>query len=130
MSDYCDAPRWFRVEEPVARKEHACCECAAKILAGEKYVRVNACWDGGPETMKQHLLCATACRLVRDEGFNDDECLDFGYLREWWREEVRYRRGVYPEGELPARRKLWRMILGIERRQNKGISIRPGAARA
>jgi len=107
----CYIPEFYRVIEPTAKKPHACCECSAPILKGEKYVYVSAKWEGQFSVEKQHLLCANACRLVRDEGFNADECLYFGQLFEWWNEcgvELRRETSQVPE--------LRTMIFGILRR--------------
>ncbi len=84
MSGDCEIAQYYKWKERTARKDHACCECSALIKAGEKYLQVNACWDNRPDVYRQHLLCARACELVRDTGMNDDECVYYGGLFEWW----------------------------------------------
>lgn len=83
MSD-CEIARFYTAHEPVARKQHDCVECDAKILVGEKYLVVSGMWEGVISRERQHLLCARACELVRDTGMNNDECLAFGELFIWW----------------------------------------------
>jgi hypothetical protein len=114
MSD-CELPQYYVCKEVVGRKQHECCECIAPIEIGEKHLLVSACWDGLPGRYRQHLLCQEACELVRDSGMNDDECLAFGELDEFWRSD----RPPYCEPELPSRRKLWRLMLRITRRERK-----------
>lgn len=115
MSD-CELPQYYVCKEPVARKVHHCCECSAPIDTGEKHLRVNACWVGLPGTFRQHLLCAEACEFVRDSGLNDDECLPYGGLWEYWAET---RNEWFPVPQQEARRKLWRFMLRISRRERK-----------
>lgn len=84
---YCELPPdFYEVREPVARKSHECCECRAKILPGEKYVRCAGVWDFEFDEFKQHMECANACRFVRDR----IECIPFGGLKEWWRSDGRH----------------------------------------
>lgn len=112
----CELPQYYNWTEPVARKRHECCECNAPILKGEKHLRVNGCWENVPGTFRQHLLCAEACELVRDEGLNDDECLYFGGLFEFWNDSCGYF-GRFEKVE--ARKKLWFYMLKIKRRERK-----------
>ena len=100
MSGYCDSlPAFYAWTNPVARKQHSCCECAAPILKGEKHFRAHGKWDYGIESFRQHLACCEACMLLRDE-FNDGECIGFGMLQEtfaelisdnWYRPKDRYK---------------------------------------
>jgi len=113
MSD-CELPSYYVWKEPVARKPHKCCECDAPILPGEKYLQVNCAWDGEPYVYRQHLLCAEACELVRDSGMNDGECVYYGGLWEFWSES---RGKWWPENQRDCRRKLWRLMLRIRRRE-------------
>ncbi len=112
----CELPQYYRCAEHTARKIHDCCECSAPIVPGEKYLQINACWENRPGVYRQHLLCQAACETVRDSGMNDDECLAFGELYEFWRTDSG---GPYHSTELPARQKLWVMMLGILRRERK-----------
>lgn len=115
MSD-CEIPQYYFCKDVTARKEHKCCECDARILIGEKHLRVNACWDSRPETYRQHHLCQQACELVRDSGINDDECVYYGGLWEYWAET---RNELYSGKKLEARQLLWRLMLRIKRRERK-----------
>lgn len=81
MSSYCTIPEFYSYTEPVARKRHACCECSAPILPGEKYFRAAGSWEGEFGTHCQHLLCMEAAMFIRDH-FNDGECIGFGTLQE------------------------------------------------
>lgn len=82
----CDVlPDFYHWTEPVARKEHRCCECGAPINRGEKYFRAHGKWDGAISVYRQHLLCMEACMYVRDN-FNGHECIPFGCLREYCHE--------------------------------------------
>ncbi len=114
----CEMPQYYAWTEPIARKEHKCCECDAPILKGEKHLCVNVCWEYRPERYRQHILCAEACMLVRDSGMNDDECLYFGGLSEFWSDSRSER---WQGRQLEARKNLWRMMLGIRRRENKSL---------
>ena len=83
MSWDCEVPSLYKSSEPTAAKEHACCECLAKIVKGEKYVLVKAVYDGVFEQWRQHEICAQACEFVRDSDLNDGDCIYFGGLFEW-----------------------------------------------
>lgn len=86
MSWYCDdsdGPSFYSHTEPVARKEHRCCECAAPIHQGEKYFKVTGKWEGGISTFRQHLLCLKTCMHIRDK-IQYGECIGFGTLSEYW----------------------------------------------
>ena len=121
----CEIPQYYTSAERKARKAHECCECGAPILLGEEYLQVNACWEGKPKTYRQHQLCAEACMFVRDKGWNDDECIYFGgldeFLEDYWRHER--------QGTEEDRRKFWRMILGIKRRERKSAMLAEGKIR-
>jgi hypothetical protein len=84
MSLYCDdtSPEFYSVREPVARKEHACCECSAMIKKGETYVVCSGLWEGDFSTHKQHVLCCEACEFIR----TGSECIPFGSLKEYMRD--------------------------------------------
>lgn len=82
---HCDIPDFYECCERKARKEHRCCECDAPILRGEKYVIASGKWSGEISTFRQHVLCADACRFIRNS-MNDAECICFGGLKEWWHE--------------------------------------------
>lgn len=77
----CELPAFYATEEVCAAKVHKCCECIAPIEVGEKHLICTGKWDGTIDRYRQHLLCAQACMMVRDE-FNDD-CIGFGQLFEW-----------------------------------------------
>jgi hypothetical protein len=74
-------PSFYSWTEPVARKEYACCECAAKIHKGEKHFHATGKWDGVVSTYRQHLACCEACILIRDE-FNGGDCIGFGEMKD------------------------------------------------
>lgn len=114
MSD-CEIAQYYVCKERVARKEHECCECSAPIEIGEKYLQVNACWEGRPSVERQHVLCEQACEFVRDSGINDDECLYYGGLKDWYREWVKG--GYTHEAELSERQKIWGFMVRIARRE-------------
>ncbi len=113
----CEIPDYYVCTERVARKVHKCCECSAPILVGEKHLEVSASWEGRPDRYRQHLLCEQACEFVRDKGLNDDECLYYGELKEWWPTWVKY--GDNTSAKLEDRAALWRMMLRIMRRERK-----------
>lgn len=81
MSGYCDVPEFYATSEPVARKQHKCCECKAPILIGEKHVYCRGKWDGELSTYRQHSLCCQACEWIRDK-LGDGGCIGFGMLNE------------------------------------------------
>lgn len=113
----CDvAPEFYTWSEPVARKEHECCECSAPILNGEKHFCGRGKWEGKIDTYRQHMLCCEACMWVRDK--IEDECIPFGALQVWY--------GEYAHEALSGRRpdetrELIRMMVKIRRRERKGI---------
>lgn len=106
----CDIPVFYGFTEPVARKDHKCCECRATIFPGEKYVRCNIKMSGeSPETFTQHTICAEACEYYRDK--IGEECLHFGGLLEWWGEDGHFnskKDPVYKEARRLIARVLWR----------------------
>jgi hypothetical protein len=81
----CELPKFYDYSEPIARKNHVCCECDAPILKGEKHFHGRGKWSYGVESYRQHLACMEACILIRDE-FNDFECIGFGTLKEEFEE--------------------------------------------
>lgn len=117
MSDDCEIAQYYKCVHRVARKPHECCECSAPIDTGEKYLQVNACWDNQPDVYRQHLICAEACEYVRDVGLNDDECVYYGGLKEWWHDWIKESYNF--EATAIERRKLWRLMLKINRRERK-----------
>jgi hypothetical protein len=50
------------ITTPVARKQHACCECDEPILIGTKHERYAIFWDG---TAEAHRTCLS-CVEIRD----------------------------------------------------------------
>jgi hypothetical protein len=94
MSSFCDLPDFFNWSEPVAAKQHPCCECWTPIPKGEKHFCGTGMWEGELATYRQHLACMEACMLIRDE-FYGGECIGFGALKEEFSEMVSDRR--YPE---------------------------------
>lgn len=81
----CAIPEFYSHSEPVARKQHLCCECRAPILPGERHFAWRGKWDGSMNSGRQHLLCMEACMLIRDK-LNDHECIGFGELFEFFDE--------------------------------------------
>jgi len=109
----CDVrPDFYSWAEPVASKEHKCCECLAPILKGETYFRAVGKWEGVVSTHRQHLLCMEACMLVRDK-LNDFECIPFGTLQEWY---GTYRHDFFNGRHPDEFLELVRMIVKIRRR--------------
>lgn len=109
----CELPQFFNWSEPVARKQHRCCECSAPIHKGEKHFSATGRWDYGIETYRQHLLCCEACMFVRDN-LNGSECICFGGLREW-HSEARYQ---YDRKEPhPVWREFRNKLAAIKRRE-------------
>lgn len=48
-------------------------------------------WDGTIVTYCQHVHCADACRYIRDNLNDDEGCIGFGTLLDWYG-ETSYRR--------------------------------------
>ena len=81
------------VSKPVARKQHRC-ECGKTIEPGEQYSRTEGLWEGEWCTLKFHLPCIEAEKLVsnrhnlsgyNDEGWislNDFDSEDWDWLKE------------------------------------------------
>lgn len=78
----CELPEFYQWAEPVARKQHRCCECKAPIEKGEKHFYCTGKWDDQIQSFRQHLLCAQACMFIRDK-LNGGDCICFGGLWEW-----------------------------------------------
>lgn len=128
MSD-CELPEYYECKERVARKPHKCCECSAPIKIKEKHLVVSTCYEGRPGRYRQHALCQQACEFVRDQGINDDECLYFGGLQEFYGGWIKD--GSSNSEPIEIRRTLWRMMLGINRRERKSPALLkdPGASK-
>jgi hypothetical protein len=83
MADSCacihvdtdDGPEAFKSVDPVAHKEHTCCECKRTILVGEKYRKESGIWQGRPNRYK---TCSD-CLSVRNEFF----CNSYIYQGMW-----------------------------------------------
>lgn len=118
MSGDCEIAQYYKCTDRVARKEHECCECSAPILIGEKYLQVNACWENRPDVYRQHLLCQKACEFVRDSGINEDECIYYGGLMEWYHEWVNSIHANL-DADIVDRRTIWKFILAIKRRERR-----------
>ena len=56
-----EMPSVFSMREPVAAKEHRCCECSTAIAVGEKHVYIAGLWDGDWQT---HRRCAPCHELA------------------------------------------------------------------
>lgn len=117
MSFTCEiTPDFFTWSEPVARKEHKCCECSAPIVKGEKHYAGRGKWEGAISVYRQHMLCCEACMWVRDE--LNDECIPFGSLQEWYGE---YRSEILIGRHAEEARELVRMIVKIRRRERSAV---------
>jgi hypothetical protein len=80
----CEIPQFYSTREVRAAKKHKCCECAAWIDKGEAHLYCVGKWFNRREVdaYRQHLICADACMMIRDE-YNDRECIAFGELFEF-----------------------------------------------
>ncbi|SRR5216684_6154801 len=112
----CELPQYYVCKDVSARKTHKCCECNAPIDKGEKHLLVSACWEGKPGRYRQHQLCEKACEYVRDRGLNDDECVAFGELQDWYGNWIH---DGFDDGQPEDRSVMWRFMLGITRRERK-----------
>lgn len=63
MCGYGEDPTVFWLGNPVARKEHKCCECLSVISPGERYELAKGVWGGEFDTFKT----CSICKAVRDE---------------------------------------------------------------
>lgn len=81
MSCYCDydAPEFFTVTRPKARKQHKCYECSGVIVPGEKYESTSGKWDGWLDTFK---VCAR-CAAMRKWLLNNLPCFCWAYGNLW-----------------------------------------------
>lgn len=76
-----EGPDVYWKSNPMARKEHKCCECGSIISVGERYELFEAVWDGEFGRYKTCTICCT----VRDEAQSDlrlNEGIVFGCLWE------------------------------------------------
>ena len=79
-----EMPSVFSTRNPVAAKEHRCCECFTAIAVGEKHVYIAGLWDGDWQT---HRRCAPCHELAVaaqcESGCWSDEGPWFTGLIEW-----------------------------------------------
>lgn len=115
--DECEIPEFYATSEPIAAKDHVCCECSAPITKGEKHLYCRGKWDGSFLHYRQHLICAEACMAIRDN-FNEFECIEFGGLKSYWSEIIRdYDRETCREKE--SWKKLRSLMAAIAWRERK-----------
>jgi hypothetical protein len=107
----CDVPDFYNWSEPVARKEHRCCECSAPIRKGERHFIATGKWDDTLQTFRQHTLCMEACVFIRDK-LNGSECICFGGLWEYYDES----KWQCDKGH-PVWQELRKMLADIKRRE-------------
>jgi hypothetical protein len=100
-------PAFYSWSEPLARKEHRCCECGGRIVVGERYFKGVGKWEGDINVHCQHLLCMEACMFIRDKIQGD--CISFGSLMDYYHE---YRLDFMPTEN---GRKLARMMVKIRK---------------
>jgi len=72
MSDYDQPSAWW-VTEPVARKQHECCECDGGIHPGEGYRRAAGVWSGEFSHYKTCFACVELGSRLTSAGF--EHCL-------------------------------------------------------
>lgn len=113
MMDICELPAFYFTKEITAKKEHICCECKAPILRNEKYLLCKGKWGNSIDLFRQHLLCAEACEFIRDN--LNDECVPFGDLFEWFRNESSYK---FTKNN-PDSKKIRQLMVKIIRRQRQ-----------
>jgi hypothetical protein len=124
---HCDMPVFYSHSEPVARKVHRCCECAAPIEVGEKHFYGRGKWDGEIDEYRQHLACMEACMLIRDR-FEDGECIAFGELMDYYGEYRFDLRGDKRDEWTAKFRGLMAKILWRERKyRRRRKSVQTGA---
>jgi hypothetical protein len=79
---YCESsPSFWNTSDPIARKEHQCCECGTTIRPGQKYERTSGLWDGDFCTFK---ICQN-CKRIRESLMalpGKRDCYEFGGLYE------------------------------------------------
>lgn len=110
----CDFYNWT---EPVAHKEHKCCECVAPIRKGEKHLHWRGKWDGDFSSGRQHLLCCEACEVIRDN--INHECIPFGMLRDYMSECGNYIREA-ARGGCEHSKRLRSLFAQIRQRERLG----------
>ncbi len=115
----CMRPDFCECHERTARKQHRCCECSAPIMPGDKYISVAGKWEGDFSTYKHHWLCAEACEYIRDH-FNDNDCIGFSTLKEWYGEwRMGWQGRCRDDADVVAFRSLMAKILWRERRARR-----------
>jgi len=72
-----EMPSVSRHKLVIARKSHSCCECHRDIAIGERYQRINGCWEGAWSEFKTCMPCVD----LRDELGRQDP-IAFGGLEE------------------------------------------------
>jgi len=86
-----DGPSLYSEKIVTARKEHKCIECNQVILIGEKYEKVDGCWDGS----WSHFKTCEDCLSMIEIFFYSRPC--FGDLWEEFYNEFSYLNTVVPE---------------------------------
>lgn len=78
--DFNNMPSEYWEYQPIAEKEHICCECGSQIDIGEQYYLLEGIWDGEFLTFRQCEIC----KKVWDEAITSPEieCMNLGELWE------------------------------------------------
>jgi hypothetical protein len=81
-----NGPDVISIDNPIARKQHYCCECGDKIIKGEKYELVKGCWEGSWLRFKTCMFCVKLREIYCPGGYTYTElaetiqgCLGFWY---------------------------------------------------
>lgn len=68
-------PTILKETKPIARKEHRCNYCGAKISIGTQYLRTTLVYDDKPYDWVEHYECAEITRELDMHKWCDDEGL-------------------------------------------------------
>lgn len=82
----CEMPAVYSESNPVARKEHKCCECCGTIKPGEKYQVIKGIWDGQCQTYKTCPECAVL-REVINKGLHGEDMTPLTCIEEFVMED-------------------------------------------
>lgn len=104
--DYCEMPEFYSESYQVAKKMHRCAECRTAINPGERYIACRGKWDGEFQVFKQHEVCLEACLAARE--YMSDECVPFGGLMEWYREDPQSKKHWTPRLRKAMAGVLWK----------------------
>lgn len=120
--DY-DSPSVYNESNPVAKKEHKCSECRRSIEIGERYCRVEGCWDGDWHTFKTCRHCVAMADVMRS--ISECFCPSMGNMLVDFFDDDRDGHGSLPARLYHSARRKWRHRRGARKGQLMPVPVVP-----